>query len=361
MWRLGVLLVFIVAAAAGYYSGITSAASKLVTPDEINTVEIKTRSIKAVVMVIAKSAPEAVPQGEDPNFFSSGFFYKPNLIVTNYHAINQDPVSIRVQLSDGRQFPVTIEAYDQGIDIAVLRVTGVTAPATIKFGNSGDVLSGQKAVILGSPLKKPNNVSVGVVGSFNRIDEFSDEIGVEIPEMMLTDANIEQGNSGGPILDSKGNLIGVVDANLESTVTATGKIGLGIPSNLVQQSLSDLEKFGVSQRGQLGATLKDVSELEPFALEAVGLNSARGALVMEVTPDGAGARAGLQASDISNDGKLKRLGDIILKVDNKVVGGRFDAIQEIAKRRPGQVLTLTVWRNKKPVQLKVTVTPRLPR
>ncbi|NJK43042.1 MAG: serine protease [Pleurocapsa sp. SU_196_0] len=141
------LFAFVIAAGVGYYSGLTTAASKLITPDEINNVEIRTRNIKAVVMVIAKSAPEAVPQGEDPNFFSSGFFYKPNLIVTNYHAINNDPVSIRVQLFDGRQFPVTIEAYDPGIDIAVLRVSGVTAPATIKFGNSADVLPGQKAVI----------------------------------------------------------------------------------------------------------------------------------------------------------------------------------------------------------------------
>jgi S1-C subfamily serine protease len=359
MWRLGVLFAFIVAAGVGYYSGVTTAQSKLVTPDEINTVEVRGRTIRAVVMIIAKSAPEAVPQGEDPNFYSSGFFYKPNLIVTNYHAINNSPVSIRVQLFDGRQFPVTIEAYDPGIDIAVLRVSGVTAPATIKFGNSAEVLPGQKAIILGAPLKKPNNISVGVVSSFNRIEEFTDEIGVEIPEMLLTDANIESGNSGGPILDSKGNLIAVVDANLESTITATGKVGLGIPSSLVQQSLNDLEKSGVSQRGQLGATLKDVSELEPFALEAVGLTSSRGALVLDVEPDGAGARSGLQASDISNDGKLKRLGDIILKVDNKVVQGRFDTIQEVAKRRPGQTLTLTVWRNKKPVQLKVTVRPRL--
>ena len=162
MWRLGVLLAFILALGAGYYAGLTTAQSKLVTPDEINTVEIRNRAIKSVVMVIAKSAPEAVPQGEDPNFFSSGFFYKPNLIVTNYHAINNSPVSIRVQLWDGRQFPVTIEAYDPGIDIAVLRVSGVTAPAVVKFGNSGDVLPGQKAIILGAPLKKPNNVSVGV-------------------------------------------------------------------------------------------------------------------------------------------------------------------------------------------------------
>jgi S1-C subfamily serine protease len=361
MWRLGVLLAFVIAIGAGYYAGVTTAQSKLVTPDEINNVEVRNRNIRAVVMVIAKSAPEAVPQGEDPNFFSSGFFYKPNLIVTNYHAINNSPVSIRVQLFDGRQFPVTIEAYDPGIDIAVLRVTGVTAPAVVRFGNSGDVLPGQKAIILGAPLKKPNNVSVGVVSGFNRIEEFNDDIGVEIPQMLLTDANIEQGNSGGPILDSKGNLIGVVDANLESTITATGKVGLGIPSNLVQQSLSDLERFGRSQRGQLGATLKDVSELEPFALEAVGLTSSRGALVLDVEPDGAGAKAGLQGSEISPDGKLKRLGDVILRVDNVTVQGRFDTIQEIAKRRPGQTLTLSVWRNKRPVQLKVTVTPRLPR
>ncbi len=352
MWRLGVLLAFILAVGIGYYSGFTAAQSRLVTPDEINNVEVKSRNIKAVVTVISKGAPESVQQGEDANVYSTGFFYTANKIVTNYHAINNNPVSVQIRLWDGRQFRAEIQAYDSGIDIAVLTVQGITAPAIIKFSSNPEVLSGQKTIVLGSPQRKPNNISTGVVSSFNRIEEFPDEIGIEIPEMMLTDANIESGNSGGPVLDSKGFLIGVVDANLESSLTATGKIGLAIPAPLVQQSLSDLEKFGVSQRGKLGADLRDVSELEPFAVKEVGLNSSKGALVLDVNPGSAAARAGLRGSERDRDGRVTRLGDIILKVGNTTVQGRYDVIQQVAKRRPGDTVTLSVWRNKRPVELK---------
>ncbi|MFN3265569.1 MAG: S1C family serine protease [Deinococcales bacterium] len=352
MWRLGVLLAFVVAIAVGYYSGLTAAQSRLVTPDEINNVEVRTRNIRGVVTIISKSAPEAVPQGEDPNIYSTGFFYSANRIITNYHAVNNDPVSVQVQLFDGRRFRAEIEAYDIGIDIAILSVQGITAPAVLRFSSSAEVLPGQKAIVLGSPQRKPNNVAVGVVSGFNRIEEFPDEIGIEIPEMMLTDANIESGNSGGPVLDSKGFVIGVVDANLESSLTATGKIGLAIPAPLVQQSISDLERFGVSQRGKLGAQLKDVSELEPFVLREVGLNSNRGALVMAIDPSSAAARAGLRASKLDRDGRISELGDVILKVGSRDVQGRYDVIQQVAKRRPGDTITLSVWRNRRPVELK---------
>ena len=351
MWRLGILLAFVIAVGLGYYSGFTAAQSKLITPDEINNVEVKTRNLKGVVTIISKSAPETTQQGEDPNVYSTGFFYASNRIITNYHAVNNDPVSVTVRLWDGRTFRAEIQAYDIGIDIAVLTVQGVTAPTILKF-SSGETIAGQKAIVLGSPQRKPNNIAVGVVSGFNRIEEFPDEIGIEIPEMMLTDANIESGNSGGPVLDSKGFIIGVVDANLESSLTATGKIGLAIPSALVQQSISDLEKFGVSQRGKLGANLKDVSELEPFALKEVGLSSNRGALVLEVNPGSAAARAGLRASTQDRDGRISALGDIILKVGETSVQGRYDVIQQVAKRRPGDTVSLSVWRNKKPVELK---------
>jgi serine protease Do len=354
VWRLGVLLVFVAAVAVGYYSGFTAAQSRLVTPDEINNVEVRQRNIRGVVTIIAKSAPEAVPQGEDPNIYSTGFFYSANRIITNYHAVNNDPVGVQVQLYDGRRFRAEIEAYDIGIDIAILRVQGVTAPTILRFSSS-EVLPAQKAIVLGSPQRKPNNIAVGVVSGFNRIEEFPDEIGIEIPEMMLTDANIESGNSGGPVLDSKGFVIGVVDANLESSLTATGKIGLAIPAPLVQQSISDLEKFGVSQRGKLGAQLKDVSELEPFVLREVGLNSNRGALVVDIDPSSAAARAGLRASTLDRDGRITALGDVILKVGNRDVQGRYDVIQQVAKRRPGDTVVLSVWRNKRPAELKFTL------
>ena len=358
MWRLLVVLTFLVAAAAGYYTGLVTAAPRLVTPDEINTVEVVSKTRKAVVTVFARIAPEARQPGEPEDVISSGFFYKPNLIVTNYHAIADNPVAVSVQLFDGRRVPATIEAIDQGIDIALLKVSGVTAPAALRFGNSRDITPGQKLVVMGSPSGKPNSVSTGVASSFNRITEFNDDIGVEIPEMLLMDVNIQLGNSGGPVLDSRGNVVAVVDANLTNAVAAGGVIGLAIPSSLVSESLSDLEKFGVSQRGQLGAALKDLSELEPITLKLAGFTGTNGAMVVEVEPGGPASKSGLRGAALNRDGKLETLGDIIIKVDTLVVRNRFDVVQEIAKRRPGQTVTLTVWRNKQPVQVKLGIVAR---
>jgi serine protease Do len=358
MWRFLVVILFLAAAGVGFLTGRVTADSRLVTPDEINTVEVARKSLSAVVTVIAKIAPEAVQPGEDGFVTSSGFFYRPNLIITNYHAVSDDPVSVVVMLRDGRRFPASIEAIDQGIDIAILKVDKITAPATLRFGNAKDILPGQKLVVLGSPSGKPNTVSTGVAGSLNRITEFNDDIGVEIPEMLLTDANIQLGNSGGPVLDSKGAVVAVVDANLTNQVGAGGVIGLAIPGDLVSQSVSDLEKFGVSQRGQLGATMKNLSELEPITRKLSGLSSDQGAMVLIVEPGSPAAKAGVRAAVVDKDGKLEALGDIILKVEGKVIKDRFEVVQEIAKRRPGQTASLTIWRNKQPVQIKVAIVAR---
>jgi serine protease Do len=356
MWRFLIILVFLLAAGAGYYSGLVTATTKLVTPDEINTVEIRQRSLKAVVTVYAKIPPEQRQPGEDEEAIGTGFFYKPNLIVTNFHVV-QDALSWRIQLYDGRSFPAELESIDQGIDIAILKVSKITAPGILQFGNSLDILPGQKAIAIGSPSGKRNSISVGVVRSFARITEFSDETGTEIPEMLLTDAQINAGNSGGPLLDSKGNVIAIVDAFLDSGVAATG-IGLTIPSNLAKESLSDLEKSGVSQRGQLGATLRNLSEFDPIVYKQAGLNSDRGAMIEDIEPGSAAGKANLRKALLNPNGKVEQLGDVILKVGNEAVKDKYDVIQRIAQNRPGKGVQLTIWRDKKLVVVKVIVQPR---
>ncbi len=356
MWRFLIVLVFLLAAGAGYYSGLVTASSKLVTPDEINTVEINNRSKKAVVTVFVKIPVADRQPGEDEETIGTGFFYKPNLIVTNFHVVD-NPAGVRIQLYDGRSFPAEIEFIDQGIDLAILKVSKVTAPGILQFGNSLDILPGQKAIAIGSPSGKPNSISIGVVRSFARITEFPDETGTEIPEMLLTDAQISPGNSGGPLLDSKGFVIAVVDANLDSGLSATG-IGLTIPSNLAKESLSDLEKFGVSQRGQLGATLRNLSEFDPIVYKQAGLNSDRGAMIEDIDPGSAAAKANLRNAALNPNGKVEQLGDVILKVGNNTVKDKYDVIQRIAQNRPGKGVQLTIWRDKKLVVVKVFVQPR---
>ncbi|HEX2863936.1 MAG TPA: trypsin-like peptidase domain-containing protein [Deinococcales bacterium] len=346
--RLGAVLVVLAASAAGYYAGFlqADAATKLVTPDEVNNVEVYSKAKPAVVTVDVTFPDQALQPGESNRLLSTGFFVSANEVVTNYHAI-----------AGAQEFHVLL-ASDPGLDVALLEVKGARAPAVLRFGSSDALLPGQRLIVIGSPAGNPNTISVGVFGSFNRIEPPVDNIGTEIPRMILTDANIQPGNSGGPVLDSKGEVIGVVDANLQNAVGSGGVIGLAIPGSMVAQSVSDLRNFGVSQRGNLGAKLADLASIDPVFLRAVGLSSTAGALVDEVEPGSPAETAGLRGSVRNRDGKLAELGDIILKVNDTTVADRYGVLQEVAKARPGKVVTLRVWRNKAPVTVKVTIKAR---
>jgi len=360
MRALGAALLLTGAVTGAYVTGRVTAARALVTPDEVNTVEVVRKALPAVVRVDVRLRKEALQPGDEPVDTGSGFFYKKDLIVTNYHVI-QDQESISVTLHDGRRFTARIEGVDPGIDIAILRVTGVTAPRTLTFGRSATLVAGQKLITVGSPLKIQNFVGTGVfsVAASPRDVPRPDNLGQEIGQYIATSANIQQGNSGGPVLDSRGTVVGVADANAAPNSFVPGVIGIAVPGDLVRQSLDDLEKIGVPQRGTLGISLVDLDTLEPALRQLAGLSSSEGALVDEIPAGSAGARADLRGSLRNSRGQLLApLGDIIVRVNGVRVRNSFDVTRIVAARRSGQTVTLQVWRNKKPVNVKVTLQKR---
>ncbi|WP_084051029.1 S1C family serine protease [Deinococcus hopiensis] len=343
-----------------YITGRVTAGRALVTPDEVNTVEVAQKVLPAVVRVDVRLRKEALNPGDEPVDTGSGFFYKKNLIVTNYHVI-QDQESISVTLYNGRRVTAQIEGADPGIDIAVLKVTGVTAPRTLAFGRSSTLLPGQKLLTVGTPLKIQNFVNTGVFGvaASPRDIPRTDGLGQEIGQYIATSVNIQQGNSGGPVLDSRGAVVGVADANAAPNSFVPGVIGLAVPGDLVRQSLDDLEKIGVPQRGTLGVTLVDLETLDPALRQLAGLSSSEGVLVDEVAAGSAGERAGLRGSLRNSRGQLLApLGDIIVAVDGVRVRNAFDVTRIVAAKRSGQKVALRLWRGKKAVDLKVTLPQR---
>ncbi|MEW6421323.1 MAG: S1C family serine protease [Deinococcota bacterium] len=356
----GILLLLAGAVTGAYVTGRVSAQRALVTPDEINTVEVTQKALQAVVRVDNRLRKDVLQPGDDPVETGSGFFYKQDLIVTNYHVI-QDQESVSVTLYNGRRVPARVEGIDPGIDIAILRVTGVTAPKTLSFGRSAALIPGQKLITIGTPLKIQNFVTTGVFSVLASARDVprNDQLGQEIGQYLITSANIQQGNSGGPVLDSRGAVVGVADANAAPNSFVPGVIGIAIPGDLVRQSLDDLEKVGVPQRGTLGVTLVDLDSLDPALRQLAGLSSSEGALVDEVPAGTAGARAGLRGSLRNSRGQLLApLGDVIVAVDGQRVRNSFDVVRLVAAKRPGQIVTLRVWRNKKPVDVKVTLQKR---
>ena len=353
---LGVLLS--VALACAYVTGSVTAQRPLVTSDEINTVEVTRAALPATVRIDVRIRADALQQGESPNDTGSGFFYKSNLIVTNYHVV-QNQESLSVTLSDGRSLPAKVVGIDPGIDIAVLRVTGVSAPKLLGFGDSNRLVPGQKTIAIGSPIKFQGFISTGVYSTSNADIPRDDGFGGEVGEYLLTTAMIQGGNSGGPVLDSRGAVIGVADANAAPSQLVPGIIGVVIPANIVKQSLTDLETVGVSQRGTLGVTFQDLANLDPALRQLAGLSSSNGALVNDVPAGSAGARSGLRGSLKNNEGQLLApLGDVIVAVDGARIKSSYDVVRRVATKRPGQTVTLTVWRNKKEVPVKVTLLKR---
>lgn len=357
---LAVALLISAALAGAYVTGRVTAQRALVTPDEINTVEVAQKSLQAVVRVDSRLRKEFLQPGDDPIEVGTGFFYKKDLIVTNYHVI-QYQESVSVTLSNGRRVNAKIEGVDPGIDIAILRVTGVTAPKTLSFGQSARLIPGQKLISIGTPLRIQNFVGAGIFSVMvsPRDVPRNDNLGSEIGQYITTTTSIQPGNSGGPLLDSRGAVVGVADLNAAPNGLIPGTIGIAIPGDLVKQSLDDLEKIGVPQRGTLGVTLVDLDTLDPALRSLAGLNSSEGALVDEVPAGTAGARAALRGSLRNSKSQLLApLGDIIVAVDGQRVQNSFDVIRIVAAKRPGQTVTLRLWRNKKSVDVKVTLLRR---
>jgi len=342
-----------------YLTGRVTAQRALVTNEEINTVQVSQKALPALVRVDVRIRKDQLQPGEDPTDVGSGFFYRPNLIVTNYHVV-QYQESLSIVMYDGKRVNASVEGVDPGIDIAILKVTGVTAPRTLSFGDSARLIPGQKMIALGTPLKYNNFVSTGVFSTTTRdLGQRADGLGQEIGQYGLTTATIQGGSSGGPVLDSRGAVVGVADANASSNTLLPGVIGAFIPSELVSQSLSDLEKIGVPQRGTLGVTLVDLDDLDPALRQLAGLTSNQGALVDEVPAGTAGARAGLRGSLRNNKGQLlSPLGDVVVAVDGRRIANSYDLIRAVALKRPGQVVALKVWRNKKEVTVNVTLLKR---
>lgn len=357
---LGVALLLGGAVTGAYVTGRVSAERALVTPDEINTVEVAQKALRAVVRIDNRLQREQLQTGDDPIETGTGFFYKKDLIVTNYHVV-QYQESLSVTLYNGRRVTARLEGVDPGIDIALLRVTGVTAPATLSFGSSARLLPGQKLITLGTPFRIQNFVASGVfsVAASARDVPRNDQLGAEISQYLTTTASVQQGNSGGPVLDSRGAVVGVADLNAAPNALVPGTVGIAIPGDLVKQSLDDLEKIGVPQRGTLGITMVDLENLDPALRQLAGLSSSEGALVDQVPAGTAAARAGLRGSlRNSKDQLLAPLGDIIVRVDGQRVQDSFDVIRLVATKRPGQTVTLKVWRNRQEVNVKVTLLKR---
>lgn len=215
-------------------------------------------------------------------------------IVTNNHVI-EDADVIEVTFPDGDTFEADLVGRDPATDIAVLKIETAEPRPFVSFGNSDEAEVGEWVIAIGNPLGYSGSVTAGIISARNR-----DISAGNYDDFIQTDVAINQGNSGGPLFNMDGEVIGVNTAIISPTGYSIG-LSFSVPSDLAESVSSQLIQFGETRRGYLGIRTQRVT---PDIARAYGLDEARGALVRSVVDDGPASRAGLQRGDL-----ITRIGD----------------------------------------------------
>jgi len=266
----------------------------------------------------------------------SGFIIdaKNGYVITNNHVI-RDAEEVRITLHDDTTIPAEIVGRDEKIDIAVLKVdTKKHKLHAVKFGNSDRMRVGDWIVAIGNPFGLGGTVTSGIISARQR-----DINSGPYDDYIQTDASINRGNSGGPMFDLKGNVIGINTAIFSPTGGSVG-IGFAIPSNLAKPVIDQLIKYGRTKRGWLGVRIQTVTD---EIAESLGLDKARGALVASVTDGGPAQKAKLKA------------GDVVLEFDGKNVSDMRALPRIVAETPIDKEVTLKYWRDGKERKAKVEI------
>jgi len=279
----------------------------------------------------------------------SGFVWdEQGHLVTNFHVI-AGADRVRVALGDSRVANAQVVGASPEHDIAVLQLTLDGAqPPPVAVGRSENLQVGQKVFAIGNPFGLDRTLTTGVISALDR--SISGPDGPQISNLIQTDAAINPGNSGGPLLDSAGRLIGINTA-IYSPSGASAGIGFAVPVDIVNRIVPQLIAGGRIVRPTLGIETDD--RYSRAASERLGT---RGLLVLGVTRGSGAAAAGLRPTAIDAFGNLV-YGDLIEAVDGEPVRSRLDLLDALESRKAGEVVELTVWRERQRIPLKVTLSP----
>jgi len=272
-----------------------------------------------------------------PFGLGSGFIVSPDgYIVTNAHVV-ENAEEIKVRLTDKREFKAKVIGVDMRSDVAVIKVDATSLPI-VKIGDSRKLRPGEWVIAIGSPYGFANTVTAGIVSATSR-DNLSQDPNMDAVPFIQTDVAVNPGNSGGPLLNMRGEVVGI-NSQIFSRTGAFAGISFAIPIDYAYGVAEQLIKTGHVTRGRIGVGIVNVTR---DLADSLGLPKASGAAVGSVEDASPAAKAGLEA------------GDVITKIDGRNVDGSADLSRTIRGLKPGSKVHLTVWRNGKSREVTVNV------
>ena len=270
------------------------------------------------------------PKERKATFLGSGFIInKKGIVVTNNHVI-QDAEDIFVRVNGDQEYKAKVLGADPLSDVAVLEIISDHEFIPVKFGNSDKARIGDWVIAIGNPFGLGGTVTTGIISARNR------EIGLSrYEDYIQTDASINVGNSGGPLFNLNGDVIGI-----NTAILGSGSIGIGfaIPSNSASVVIDQLLEFGETKRGWLGVRIQEVTK---EIADVEKLDKPKGALVASVSEGSPSDKAGIKS------------GDIILEFDGKEIDKMRTLPKIVAKTKVGKSVIVKIWRNKKLISKKV--------
>jgi S1-C subfamily serine protease len=335
-----------------------SARDAALTDDESINVRVYRQASAAVANVLTKATEYDFFMDPVPvEGAGSGFLIDPRgYILTNFHVV-QEAQSIEVVLGDQTRYVAKFIGADQRNDVALLKIEpkGKTL-AALPLGDSSKLQVGQKVLAIGNPFGFQSTLTTGVVSALGRTVQTSQT--TLIDEAIQTDAAINRGNSGGPLINSHGEVIGINSAIYTPSGTTAG-IGFAIPVNTAKRIAHDLMTEGRVRQAFLGAQTLSVGG---WLSEALDLPVQEGLLIEEVTKDGPAAVAGLHGGNRAAQAGMQRItigGDVIVAIDGQKIGSQSDMNLVLNRKRPGDTVSVTVYRGGKKMDVPVKLGERV--
>lgn len=282
------------------------------------------------------------PQSRERSYQTSGsgvIISEDGYVITNNHVV-QDAETINVVLNDKRSYVARLVGNDPSSDLAVIKIEA-DGLEPLQFGNSDEVKIGEWVLAVGNPFNLTSTVTAGIVSAKARnINILGNKMSnAPIESFIQTDAAVNPGNSGGALVNLKGELVGINTAIASSTGSYTG-YSFAIPSNIVRKVTSDLIQYGMTQKANIGVHF---AEMDSKLAEVKGIKSVRGIYIGYVIKDGAADKAGIKD------------GDIITSIDGKSVNSNAEFNEVIAQHSPGDVVKVAIERDGKPFYFDVTL------